>query len=341
MPAKPGDTAAVPTTKSKREPARATTRGKDRSQQDLIWKEVLEEFFDQFMAFFFLRYHHRIDWSRGYRSLDKEMVAISAEGGFGKQSADKLFEVFFKDGVGVLLLLHIEVQGYKEADFAKRMADYNTLIELRYNRPVLSFAILTDADKDFRPNSYRWQFEEHLKLFQYPLAKLLDYWPRWDELAQDPNPFALVVMAHLKTQRLKKRPIELKEAKIELIRLLFKRGYEREYVLKLLRVIDWLVKLPAALQAEFQAEVSRMEQEVKMPIPLSSWERDALKEGLREGMLSMSLTLLEQRLGQLEPELQQQLEQLSTAQLQKLGKQLLSLPDKPALTAWLQKNSKA
>jgi len=66
---------------------------------------------------------------------------------------------------------------------------------------------------------------------------------------RDENPFALVVMAHLKTQRLKSRPIELKEAKVQLIRLLFARGYTHDYVLKLLRFIIWLVKLPSGLEA--------------------------------------------------------------------------------------------
>jgi len=56
-------------------------------------------------------------------------------------------------------------------------------------------------------------------------------------------------MVHLKTQRLKSRPIELKEAKVQLIRLLFARGYTHDYVLKLLRFIIWLVKLPSGLEA--------------------------------------------------------------------------------------------
>ena len=49
------------------------------------------------------------------------------------------------------------------------------------------------------------------------MVKLLDWWQRWQELEQSDNLFAVVVMAHLKMQKLKCRPIELKEVKIQLI----------------------------------------------------------------------------------------------------------------------------
>jgi len=180
--------------------------------------------------------------------------------------------------------------------------------------------------------------EQHLELYNYPLIKLLDYWPRWTDLEQDPNPFALVVMAHLKILQLKRRPIELKEAKLELVRLLFTRGYSREYVVKLLRFIIWLVKLPPILEAEFRQDVKRLTEEVKMPY-VTSFELLAKEEGKQEGMLTLTVTLLEQRFGKVGPELRQQLEALKAGQLQESGKRLLSLASWEELTNWLQKTN--
>jgi hypothetical protein len=40
---------------------------------DSPWKEALEHYFPQFMAFFFPHAHGDIDWARGYEFLDKEL----------------------------------------------------------------------------------------------------------------------------------------------------------------------------------------------------------------------------------------------------------------------------
>ena len=61
------------------------------------------------------------------------------------------------------------------------------------------------------------------------------------------------------------------------------------------------------------------------------------QEGLRNGMLALTVGLLEQRFGPLEPELSQPLGKLTTDQLQALSKQLLSLSSKDDLKAWLDK----
>jgi len=42
------------------------------SDYDSPWKEVLDLYFESFMAFFFPDAHADIDWSRNYEALDKE-----------------------------------------------------------------------------------------------------------------------------------------------------------------------------------------------------------------------------------------------------------------------------
>ena len=147
--------------KTSRPPPRPTAKGKNRSQADSVWKEVLEDFFELFMLFFFPNYHQLIDWTKGYKGLDKEMIEITEESGFARQSADKLFRVALKSGKEELILLHIEVQGYKDDHFDERVYTYKSLIWLRYRQKILSFAILTDPDKNFRPTGYRWQLYYH------------------------------------------------------------------------------------------------------------------------------------------------------------------------------------
>src|SRR5205807_974218 len=101
--------------------------------------------------------------------------------GTGKRVADKLFKVWRKDGTEAWLLIHIEVQGDPEADFPRRMFVYNYRIFDRYNRPVVSLAVLTDDRPGWRPDEFgygAWSYGTHIR---YGVAKLLDFAARQEE----------------------------------------------------------------------------------------------------------------------------------------------------------------
>ena len=104
------------------------------------------------------------------------------------------------------MVVHVEVQGQYEADFAKRMYVYNYRLFDRYNRQVVSLAVLADDRKRWRPRRYRtelWGCEER---FTFPRVKLLDYADQEEALAASANPFAIVVLAYLKTRATRKHP---------------------------------------------------------------------------------------------------------------------------------------
>jgi hypothetical protein len=161
------------------------------------WKEALERYFEAFIAFFFAEAYRDIDWSRGYEFLDKEFQQIVRAAETGKRFVDKLVKVWLKDGQESWLLLHIEIQSQPDTTFAKRMFTYHYRIFDRYDRTVVSLAVLGDEQSTWRPQEYRygqWGCEIHLR---FPIIKLLDY--EWETLEASDNPFAVVVMAHRKT----------------------------------------------------------------------------------------------------------------------------------------------
>lgn len=47
-----------------------------RNDYDSPWKETLECFFQSFLEFCLPEAAAAIDWSRGYESLDKELIAL-------------------------------------------------------------------------------------------------------------------------------------------------------------------------------------------------------------------------------------------------------------------------
>jgi hypothetical protein len=97
-------------------PARAPA-----ADYDSPWKEALDRYFQAFLAFFFPEAHADIDWSRGYEMLDKELQQIVGAAGRRRRVVDKLAKVWLKTGEERWILVHVEVQTSREADFPRRM----------------------------------------------------------------------------------------------------------------------------------------------------------------------------------------------------------------------------
>jgi hypothetical protein len=259
------------------------------TEYDSPWKEALDSYFERCLAFFFPQAHADIDWARGYEMLDKELQQVVREAEHGRRVVDKLVKVWLKDGAERWLLIHVEVQTWREGDFPKRMYVYNYRIFDKYGREVISLAILADDDPNWRPSHWgynRWGFRTEI---QFPTVKLLDYAPHWQALEADPNPFAVVVLAHLKTLETRHQPADRHTWKVRLVKGLYERGMGAEDVRRLFRFIDWVMDLPPVLDKLFWQEVHQYEEEKKMPF-MTTPERLGRIEGLLKG-IEVSLRL--------------------------------------------------
>ena len=96
------------------------------------------------------------------------------------------------------------------------------------------------------------------------------------------NPFALVVMAQLQAQATQRRPTTRLQAKVQLIRHLYTRGWTRQEILDLLRFLDWVLTLPEALEQQFQVALAQVEAETHMPY-ITSIERMGIEKGIQQG----------------------------------------------------------
>src|SRR5699024_7910985 len=132
---------------------------------------------------------------------------------------DKLVEVALVDGGGQWIHLHIEIQSHREADFAERMMIYHYRIFDCFRRPVASLAMLADSQPNWRPGPYRQSLLGCHWMLEYPSVKLLDYRRQENTLAEGDNPFGLVTLAHLYTQRTRNDHSGRFDAKLRLIRL--------------------------------------------------------------------------------------------------------------------------
>jgi predicted transposase YdaD len=252
-------------------------------EADSPWKQALEAYFTQFMAFFFPEAHGQIDWQREWVFLDKELEQIVRDAELGRRFVDKLVQVWSLDGQENWLLLHLEIQGQWDKNFPKRMFTYHYRIGDRYDRPVASFAILTDENPNWQPNSYEYAYLGTSQRFQFSTIKLLDYLPQLLELEQNPNPFAVVVLAHLQALATRRAPQSRLQWKLRLVKGLYQRGFKRQDILELFRIIDWLLALPEGLEEQFKVELVAFEEERRMPY-ITSVERLGIKQGIEQGI---------------------------------------------------------
>ncbi|MEH2353974.1 DUF4351 domain-containing protein [Nostoc sp.] len=311
-----------------------------RADFDSPWKEILEAYFPQAMDFFFPETYALIDWERPYEFLDKEFQQITREAEQGKRYADQLVKVWQTQGEELWLLIHVEIQAQKEDNFSKRMFTYNFRIFDRFDRPAISLAIFCDSNREWRPNNYSYNYPNTRLNFEFGSVKLLDYENDFQELENSDNPFATVVMAHLKTQQTRSSPEQRKIWKFSLIRRLYDLGLGEQDIRNLYRFIDWVMILPKALENQFWEEFKQFEQERTMRY-VTTGERIGYERGKQEGERRLILRLLQRRVGELSPELQECIQSLSLNQLETLGEALLDFTAMEDLLNWLQTNQSA
>ncbi len=318
-----------------------------KSNQDSAWKELLDAYFAEFIAFFFAHIHAEIDWARGYVLRDKELVKLARGHAQGAKLADKLAQVWLKNGTELLVLLHVEVQGEAQAEFNQRIYTYNYKITDRCGGEVVSLAVLTGAVGKTPFGKYATERWGCRLTFEYPFVKLQDWRGREAELLQSDNPFALVVLAHLRLLQARGQTGKKYAAKRELIRLLLRHGYQRAQVVALLRFIDWVLVLPQALEDDLDDEIAEVMEEKKMPY-VTSWERrgEARGEargiviGEQRGKLGLTLQMLKHRFGALDAALQARVEALTARQLDKLAVALFDFTQPADLERWLKRQRK-
>jgi hypothetical protein len=255
-----------------------------RADYDNPWKDALSIYFPAFVELFFPEIDTNIDWNRGYEFLDKELQQIAPDAEIGLREADKLVKVWRLDGEETWVLIHIEVQSQVQSLFAERMYVYNNRIFDRYRRQVVSLAVLGDDQPSWRPTQYSYEIWGCQVLLKFPIVKLLDY--QLPALEASTNAFAVIVLAHLTTQQTSKDPQGRYQGKLRIAKSLYQRGYSRQDILELLRLIEWMMTLPASLERDFEQELIRFEEENRMPYILS-FERRAL-QARQEGILQSS-----------------------------------------------------
>jgi hypothetical protein len=181
---------------------------------------------------------------------------------------------------------------------------------------------------------------------RFPHVKLNDYRGQLASLLQEQNVFGLVTAAHLLTQQTKGRHVKRLAVKLWLARALYERNWDKQRVVDLFNIIDWMMQIPRSLQLQLMRDIALLERKKNMPY-LNSFERLGLERGMKRGReqgLEKGLELgrqkgrqqalcelvgiqLKKRFGALPPSVQERLQHATVAQLQDWGEAVLDSPD--------------
>src|SRR5471032_1968843 len=242
-------------------------------------KLAVTRYFPDFIACYFTRAHAAIDWSRPHVFLDEELAQLTQDAALGKRLLDKLVQVHTLDGGAQWVLIHVEVQGGRERDFAERIFTYNYRAYDRYRRPVASLVVLADDGVRWRPQAFTYRLFGGEMRLDFCVVKLNDYADRIADWLADPNPFALVTAAHLLTRKTRGNVARRHAEKRRLTRLRYLRNWDKQNIIDLYLVIDWMMRLPTELERALRRDVLISERKIAMR-HISLMERFGIEKGV-------------------------------------------------------------
>jgi hypothetical protein len=251
-------------------------------QNDILWKAILEDIFDDFLLFFFKEDAGQFDFDKGFVFLDKELEQLFPQDD-NMQSpkfVDKLVKVFTKAGKEEWILVHVEVQGYTDSDFAKRMFTYFYRIFDHYEKLVTCVAIFTDRDKRFKPSSFTYDFLGTKNVFSFNTYKVINQDER--ELQKSNNPFAIIVLTVLVAlQKGKVTEEQLFNLKFELAKTLLQKNIPKDKIRSLMNFLRFYVRFDnPEIMSKFESEIETItDKHTTMGI-----EEFLLKQAENEGM---------------------------------------------------------
>ncbi|HJT74802.1 MAG TPA: hypothetical protein VJ720_12300, partial [Chitinophaga sp.] len=161
---------------------------------DILWKGVLEEVFEDFVRFLHPEADKIFDFTRGITFLDKELERLYPDerNRYSPKLVDKLAKIYTFDGNEEWVLIHVEVQGAFQKDFALRMFTYYYRILDKYQRRISACAILTESAIKQRRNTYEQKFMGTSVRYRFNIYKIAEQ--DEEELLASDNLFALVVL---------------------------------------------------------------------------------------------------------------------------------------------------
>ncbi|MGE4335625.1 MAG: hypothetical protein AB7E55_06590 [Pigmentiphaga sp.] len=243
------------------------------------------------------------------------------------------------------MLLHVEVQGGRLTSLSVpnltlRIQQYDYRIHDRYvlqpaldnqqtppANTVYTLVILTHSVQGSPYLLAQHQALHTPARLRYAVVHLGQWLARWQELEAlaRTNPFAILIQAQLLAQR--HRRADRMQPKLALVHRLLASGYSRGDVVSLLRLVDWLLTLPADLEAPYVQALGQLQKETAMTF-VTSYERVAMRKGeargIEIGKQQALQDLIEIKFGSVPDSIVKRIQQADSEQIQRWMRRTLN-----------------
>jgi len=237
---------------------------KSLQRDDLLYKGLLEDLFQDFLCFMVPDAPRHFDFSRGFSFLNKELDQLFPPEGdeYKPKIIDKLVKVYSRKGTEEWVLVHLEVQDKYGKDFSARMFSYFARIYDKYQKPVTAFAILTEPIKKTRSNSFSLSYVGTTLNYTFNILKIANQ--NDQELEASDNPFAmalLIAKAALQGKRLSSgnKDAFLLEVKMKLAKQLLSKKMAKSKIDALLNFLTYYIRFAnAENNSKFEQELNKI-----------------------------------------------------------------------------------
>ena len=295
------------------------------TDHDRLFKELLSTFFIEFLELFLPELAEQID-PTSIRFLQQEYFADLTSG--EEKIVDLLVEVQ-QLGVTAAFLIHLEAQSFSEANFARRIFFYFSILHQRYLQRIYPIVVFSFDKPDRQENNrYTVKFGDRTILdFNFEAIQLNRL--NWRDYLNQQNPVAAALMAKMKIET-GDRP----KVKAECLRLLATLRLDPARTRLISGFVDTYLRLNTQEEQVFQSEVGKLEpskQEQIMQIT-TSW--------MEQGERSLVLRQLARRVGEIPEGIRSQIELFSLNEIESLGEALLDFTNLSDLEQWLMPQTK-
>jgi hypothetical protein len=119
---------------------------------DKLWKSIVTDYFEDFLAMFLPDLHEQVDYAVPFKFLEQELKAVLIDKTL--KQMDKLVGVQLKNGDEEWVFVHIEFENSHSPSIKERMYDYHSRIKEKYNHDITALVIYTGRKVPVKPNIY-------------------------------------------------------------------------------------------------------------------------------------------------------------------------------------------
>jgi len=229
-----------------------------RIEFDILWKDIIELFIDEFVDFFMADLYPKIDFKQVPVFKDKELDKIFGDGKpKDVRRCDKLVQLHLKDGNKCWILVHIEVQQELNNTLPKRMFRYFYRIYDRYeekSKGIEAIAILLNRTGKNKYNTYKYEYGKTTINYNYRTFALFE--TSEEELIRNKNVFSIVILASRYAIQFKDDEKRRTAFKFKLARLAFERKYDKQKIVDLLGFVYYVINLSDEEETKFKNTVN-------------------------------------------------------------------------------------